>query len=500
MSATVREDKSKNRNTQKNITLNLVKKLFKITVIHGKTVLETQAEKGTRLSDVLIKNKTAAVHPCGCNGSCKKCTVNANGKTVLSCRYIIEADTKVIIPEKSDVLSPSADDTQNAENGEMFFALDIGTTTVALALCSHNTGNAVFSAVFDNPQRIFGADVISRISYCTKNGTDELSKILIGRLNSAVADILAKAGKTHIKKLYAAGNTTMLHLFLNADVSLLGIAPYKPVFLESKELNARELGIENIDTVITLPSISSFFGADAVSGMLFCRMPEKGKYNLLVDLGTNAEISLYSPDKILCTSAAAGPCFEGANISCGMSAVNGALYSYKQDGTFDVFSGDDPEGICATGLIDLIAVLLKKGIIDSTGLLAGKEFEITESVKLTQEDVRQFQLAKSAVFSAIKVLTEKAGVNYGDIENFFVAGGFSSKMNIDNAVMTGLFPAELKEKFKPVNNSSLKGVIKYVCENADIFEYTKNSNYIDLSSDKDFADLFIMNMMFGESE
>lgn len=477
-----------------------MKKLFKITVIHGKNIFETQAEKGTRLSDVLIKNKTAAVHPCGCTGRCKKCTVNVNGKNVLSCRYIIESDIKVIIPERSDVLSPSADDTRITENGEMFFALDIGTTTVALALCSYNTKNAVYSVTFDNPQRIFGADVISRISYCTKNGTDELNKVLIEELNSEISDILSKAGRAHVENLYAAGNTTMLHLFLNTDVSSIGVAPFKPVFLESKINNASELGIKNIDKVITLPSISSFAGADIVSGLLFCSMPEKGKYNLLVDLGTNAEIALFSSDRILCTSAAAGPCFEGANISCGMSAVGGALYSYKQDGTFEVFSGDDPDGICATGLIDLIAVLLKKGIIDSTGLLAGKEFEITESVKLTQEDVRQFQLAKSAVFSAVKVLVSKAGIDYGYIENFFVAGGFSSKMNIDNAIITGLFPVELKEKFKPVNNSSLKGIIKYVSENADIFEYTKNSNYIDLSSDKDFADLFIKNMMFGESE
>jgi len=190
------------------------------------------------------------------------------------------------------------------------------------------------------------------------------------------------------------------------------------------------LGLSGVKTVVSLPGISAFVGSDIVAGMEYTGLPEKGTHRLLLDLGTNAEIALFSEKGILCTAAAAGPCFEGANISCGMSASPGAVCAVTMDGVCTVIGGGEAKGLCATGLIDAITMGVRQELIDETGYIEDESMEICPGVTLTQKDIREFQLAKSAIRAGMECLIRKAGISFADISHLFVAGGFSSGLNV----------------------------------------------------------------------
>lgn len=458
---------------------------------------EITCKDGELLSEVLIKAGETIEHPCGGRGVCKKCVVTVDGRDELSCKYRVHSDITLELPERGDMVSETGAEVTGCYTKEMCFVLDIGTTTLALALVSLDEAKIIKVITRTNPQRAFGADIMTRIDYCRKNTVGELHSVLIAEINRMSAEFALPDDEK--RRLFVSGNTTMLHLFFGVDCSSIGVAPYTPTFLDSRCESGESLGLVGISEAISLPSISAFVGADLVAGLNCVPMPEKEKYSLLVDLGTNAEVLLFSQNSILCTAAAAGPCFEGANISCGMSATNGAIYSYNiADGNAEVkIIGDTPaKGICGTGLVDVIAVLLRSGIIDETGYMECGDFETARGVTLTQGDVRQYQLAKSAVCSAILTLMKIKNVSPDDIEQMYISGGFSAKINVSNATATGLLPKFLEDRCVPVNNSSLLGTFKYVCEHNSLERFTRMAEYADLSSSPQFADLFVKNMMF----
>lgn len=478
------------------------------------------AEAGQYLSDVLIKYGKKIEQPCGGRGTCGKCKVLVDKEEQRACRYVLQSDVTVELMEQEyAVLENSAEKkntycraeseiqfeipavqnvcgTENNMTEHLCFVLDVGTTTLALALLSLDEQRIVQVETTANPQRIFGADIITRIAHCQKKGVEELQKILIEELNQLRKEFQVN----RLLDMYVAGNTTMLHIFCGVNPSSMGTVPYRPVFLREQHMPAETLGLHGIRNVTLLPSISAFVGADLVAGMNYVGMPEKGKYYLLVDLGTNAEIILFSEEKVLCTSAAAGPCFEGADISCGMSATEGAIISFSMDAdkksTICTIGEKKPKGICGTGLIDIIAELVRSGIIDETGYMERGDYFIAEGVMLSQSDVRQFQLAKSAVYAAIRALMHTADVSYGQIENLYISGGFSAQMNVENAIKAGLLPQELSGRILPINNSSLLGTVKYACEGGALSDYIENACYVDLATDDFFMELFIENMEF----
>ena len=454
---------------------------------NGKALL---AENGQLLSEILMENGSATEHLCAGRGVCGKCAVKVNGKTVLSCRYKVESDIVVEEIPRSEITSVVGENAYGEETENTCYCLDIGTTTLALALVSLDSGKIIKVVTATNPQRIYGADVISRIDFCSKNGVEKLQRILITKVNLMIKELCSNK----IDKMYVSANATMLHIFFGEDCSSIGVAPYKAKFLENQKIEASLLGIENVAEIESLPSIHAFAGADIVAGLNFIGLPKSNKYNLLVDLGTNAEIALFSEEKVLCTSAAAGPCFEGSNISCGMSATEGAIYSYKK-GSVKTIGNTIPKGICGTGLVDIVAQLLSDGAIDETGRME-KDFSLSYGVILTQEDVREFQQAKSAVCSGIQTLIKESGISFEDVEKAYISGGFSEKLSIENTVKTGLLPEELSSKCVSINNSSLLGTVKYACGENDLSAFLHNAEYTDLSSTDCFSELFIENMMF----
>ncbi len=450
------------------------------------------AEEGELLSRVLQRNGISMPHPCGGTGLCEKCKLLVNGKETLSCQYKIRHDVSVTLPNEEEITTNRATEESHSLTEHMCYVLDIGTTTLVLALVSQGEGKVIRTITKNNPQRAFGADIMSRISYCQAHSQAELHAVLV----TAIKDMIVTLGVSQSLSLFVSGNVTMLHLFLNEDCLGLGTVPHTPIFLEGQKIKSF---IEGVSEIELLPSIHTFVGADIVAGMYHVGMPQKGKYRLLVDLGTNAEIVLFSREKTLCTAAAAGPCFEGCGICCGMSATDGAICEVGLEGRkllFKTVQNGEPKGICGTGLIDLVATLLNMGLIDKTGCLEDELYPLTENIYVDASDIRQLQLAKSAVCSAILSLIRMAGISFDDIETLYLSGGFSEKINVQNAATIGLLPKELAPKAVSVGNSSLLGTIKYAKEKDDLSPLLKNAHYIDLAQTPDFSKLFMQNMMF----
>ena len=455
--------------------------------IDGKTY---EAHEGERLSELLLRTGNAIPMPCAGRGTCGKCRVTVDGQPQLACRYRIGSAIDVVLPKPESIVSETGAQTDEAQIGDVL-ALDIGTTTLALALVSRDTGRIVRVVTCANPQRAYGADVMSRIAWCMEHGVSALQRAVLG----AVEEMSRELDARDVDTMYAAGNTTMLHLLFGADPSGMGAAPYTPIFLESKTVTGESLGLSHIQNVVSLPSAAAFVGADLTAGLHYIGLPPEGKYRLLLDLGTNAEIVLFSRTAAVCTAAAAGPCFEGANVSCGMSASAGAICAWSPQGYRTI--GDAPAaGLCGTGLVDVIATLLDAGVIDGTGFMAREAYALAPGLALTQADVRQYQLAKAAVSAALQTLLRRQGAAFDEIDALYISGGFSTKINVANAVKTGLLPAELAEKCVAVGNSSLLGTVKYACERNDLSAYADRMQYVDLNADPAFSDLFIGNMTF----
>ena len=254
-----------------------------IKVINGDEIQIIAVSGKKTLSDALIEAGLYVEHPCGGAGKCGKCTVLVNGKKELSCRFTVTDDITVVLPKKEEIVSVSGVKQSGEIGTELCLCLDIGTTTLALALVSTDKKETVKVVTATNPQRVYGADVISRIDYCRKNGTENLTKTLTEGVAQLVNGLLCDYGLENIGKMYVSGNTTMLHTFFGVDCSSLGVSPYTPVFLDTKKCKGKELGIDKIDEIEALPGISAFVGADIVAGLNYVT-PTEGKYDLLVDL------------------------------------------------------------------------------------------------------------------------------------------------------------------------------------------------------------------------
>ena len=457
------------------------------------------ASVGERLIDLLQRYGIEAPHPCAGRGSCGKCRVLVDGREELSCKYVIEGDVTVTLSGRSGLDVTVLGDIGERSCEDLFFALDIGSTTLLLSLADKD-GREICRVGAQNPQITFGADVITRIEQCIRGGAESLQAPLIDRINEMMAAAKNAIGKSDLRteKLYAAGNATMLHLLLGIDCASIGRAPYTPVFLEEREVEADSVGLFGAEWLHLLPSAHSFVGADVVAGLSLIEELQEGRYALFCDLGTNAEIALLKNDGILCTAAAAGPCFEGSNIDCGMSALSGAICSVNIDGSgvkYETVGGGEARGICATGLLDTIFGLLYSGEIDEGGYMEDKFF-FTDKVYLSPNDVRSFQLAKSAVHSAMEALIAKAGISFDDVDILYLSGGFSKKLSPQRAAAVGLIPMSLRGKCSVLEESCLMGVIKFACGEGDAVRVARSSRYCDLSTDSLFAEKFIENMSF----
>jgi uncharacterized 2Fe-2S/4Fe-4S cluster protein (DUF4445 family) len=416
-------------------------------------------------------------------------------------------------------------------------AVDIGTTTVVAKLIDINSGHTVEVASALNSQKVYGDDVVSRVNYCIEheNGLESLHESIIGLINDLIGEACSKAEVSvrDIYKLTVVGNTVMNHLVLKIDPRNIAFMPYTPAVQGPITVLADELGIKINEhgVVYFLPNLGCFVGSDITGVLTALNFEESDEIQLAVDIGTNGEMVLGSRKRLLASSSPAGPAWEGAYITWGMRAARGAIERIEVDTTgvqFKVIGNVEPIGICGSGLLDIVAGLVRLGIINNMGRIVNREddrarvspelekriiastnnsvydFEIGATVTgktmlLTQKDVREVQLAKGAIAAGVNILMKELRVTPEQISHIYIAGAFGNHVRGEDALTIGLLPDVPKEKIKFIGNAACSGaemvlVSKEARQKAE--RLAEVVDYVETANDPEFQSVFAESMLF----
>lgn len=459
--------------------------------------------------------------PCGGKGTCGKCKVRLlhrqDQPEVLACQTKVTEDMTVrFLSEegKSQVISTRShlglgEFTPDSEEGYCV-AFDIGTTTVVGYLL-RGSGEELGSAGRLNPQMAYGADVISRINFCLESSQEPLTTVIRNTLKEQILTLCEKQGisDSEIRTVAVVGNTCMHHMLMAIDPRPLVTPPYSPGEKRALQVEAMELlGICPNATVRVFPNIAGFVGGDTVGCMTALQFDKLTEPSLLIDIGTNGELVMTDGKKMLACSTAAGPAFEGAKISCGMRAADGAIdHVWIENGEVrcSVLGDAEPVGICGSALLDAIAVFLDLECIGESGrvLTDDKLLHLKGSVALTQNDVNELQFAKGAIAAGIEMMAADLGLDLHDIQAVYLAGAFGNYMNPDSACRIGLIPSYLRSRIKPCGNAAGKGsqmaaVSREAYAYADMLATA--SDFLDLAAQPDFQDTYVEHLCFEEEE
>ena len=465
-------------------------------------------------------------------------TVGQNIQTASNAGYSIDKEDSMVVLTNGGNVSEKFNEHVNRNvvlNEDTLAACDIGTTTVVCYLIDKETGQIISTRSGANPQRRFGADVLSRIDAAARaddndkaNGGLQMMKTqIVSLLNGWISEMLTECGRTKVSRFSVAGNTVMCHLLMGISPEKMGKAPFLPDEYFGREYNPLDIGLENCQTMIIFPAVSGFVGGDITAGMM--ETVNCNELTLYLDIGTNGEMALGKGDRYVCCATAAGPAFEGAQIELGMPASKGAVDKVWLEGRrikYSVIGNDRPVGLCGSGLIDALAVLLKAGIIDENGtILSGQElpilfrsyvFEveaeetaqstepslavhIAPGVYITQEDIRKLQLAKGAIAAGIEVLFKEYGCKPCDLDILTFAGGFGNYIDKASAAAIGLFPQELLDKAKEVGNAAGNGAVSAALSQEAwerALDISGDMRYIELASYPHFNEMYVEHMNF----
>ena len=463
---------------------------------------EAELKEGIRLACVTVMEEDLQFEPLG----------------------VLVSTEQMVIPEGTDKKGSTTENAEKIkENEPVGIAVDIGTTTLAMAVNSLVSGKCIKVMTMVNSQRTFGADVISRIQAANQGKGRQLQQSILMDIWKMLQELIVATGMKpeQIKKIVIAGNTTMCHLLLGYSCERLGSAPFvtqhnKLRKLEVKQFFAEilplieedEYYVDFFPEVIILPAISAFVGADIVAGVYYCDMDLQEEPQMLLDIGTNGEIVIGDKKGFYVTSTAAGPVFEGGNISCGIPAVKGAIAHAVLENTEELHWNCEilggaaeckkaPVGICGSGLIDCVAALWQEGIIDENGTLIDCFFETgvpVNQLRITQSDIREVQMGKAAIRAGIEVLMEKESV-----EKLYLAGGFGTELNIASAITIGLLPEDSRNCVISKGNTSLKGLQKFLMDKSGeerIWDIIQKSKEIVLAKEGNFEEKYILFMQF----
>lgn len=507
----------------------------------GETYYLTVHENESVL-DALIRADASLSAVCGGTGKCGKCRVRLlegelrvtesdrqhftaselESGLRLACRAYPEGAVKVEVlyggEDGFEVVAEHAmSETVPAreQSGSYGIAVDIGTTTIAMQLIVLTTGKIIGTYTALNRQRRFGTDVISRMKASVEGHKEELRRSIREDLGKGIRSLTRDAGicADAVKELAIAGNTTMIHLLMGYPCECLGAYPFTPVNIGLIESTYESiLGDAFLRARVRIfPGISVFVGGDTVSGLYERNADLSEEYFLFIDLGTNGEMAIGNKERILTTSAAAGPAFEGGNIRFGTGSVKGAIASVTIGdcgAEVETIAGIAPIGICGTGVIEAAAELLRTGLMDETGCLEEAYFEDGyplaaaedgSMILITQKDIREIQLAKAAVRAGLEILFLRYGITKEEVAKVYLAGGFGFHLNCHKAASIGLLPEELEDKVEIIGNSALSGAVKFLLD-PEAFDRTteivKCAEEVVLSLDQDFNRLYIDYMGF----
>lgn len=468
--------------------------------------------------------------PCGGRGTCKKCAVwvrDERGlRSELACQ-IAPTGNMVVQVERAKPMTISETGltsafTANVSDSGYGIAIDVGTTTVVVRLIEMASGTCIATTSRPNPQIVFGSDVIARISASVAGSLDAMTKLIDSALAEMVKMLCAqcKVDSADIVGATLAGNTVMESIAAGVSPDPIGVNPFIPLsyFGDYRDIP----GVH--ERTYFVECMSGYVGGDITADIVATRLTESPRLRLMLDLGTNGEMALGNKDRLITCATAAGPVFEGANITFGMPARIGAINRVEFDGNdivLNVIGDAVPFGICGTGIIDATAILLEAGIVDETGYMSpadeldddvpealaarvvegakGAAFKLADNIYLTQGDIRNVQLAKAAVSGGVLTLADIYGVTLDQIDELVIAGGFGSFLNIDAAARIGLFPAELKHVAKSIGNTAIEGAMALLI-NVEAREQERRiaemAEYIELSTELRFNQYYVDCMMF----
>lgn len=518
-----------------------------------------EVQIGETVLQALHKNGAYIDAPCGGRGTCGKCKAKIVGalsgiteeeKEILTdeeiaenirltCQAKINGDIVVFLENtnfevevKTNELhidiTPSVDvqKYKNELGKAIGLAVDIGTTTVAAFFYDLVSGERIYVASGVNKQKAYGADVMSRIGYCTNNpnGNVVLKDAIIGQINELIEEFCSKTKNKadYIVDTVITGNTTMLLLAAGFNIISLGYLPFEPESLLGEYISSERVGLKvhKSSGVYFMPAISGFLGGDAVAVMLSCDFDLTEKTSYMVDIGTNGEMALKHNGEIYGCSTAAGPAFEGAQIRFGSGSVNGAIRKVEEINNsilLEVIGDYKPMSICGSGILDAIALMFKSGAIDETGRIDEDEavrfkeniFECDDepcfslvddkSIYITQKDVREVQLAKAAIAAGTYMLNHTAKIDDKDVDRIFVAGGFGSAINLKSASEILMLPKYFCDNADVIGNAAGTGAILALLSKehrARAEKIARQVKVVELSGDPVFENEFVEKIMF----
>ena len=497
--------------------------------------VELRISKGTSYRDIL--HEYGVEFPCGGKKRCQKCRIELlsgsitqgpdmiqsedhpgnDNLMVLACQSVASADAVIRVPQWEHIIL--ADETEFLVTpGEGYgIAVDVGTTTLVAQLIDKQSGRIRDVKTALNPQASYGADIISRIEYAMtgpsplnpgeKSQSQSGSGILRDLIRHEVGNMIAgmtREDLLEVKQVLLVGNAVMYHLFGGFDVTPLSFYPFQSPVNGYLNYSAGDLGwaLDESCQVTFMPWIGGFVGSDMLAGIFATRMHESKETVALIDLGTNGEIAVGNRERIICASAAAGPAFEGSCIDMGMRASFGAISSVAWENgkmAVKVIGNETPRGICGSGLLDAVAVLLQSDQVDAFGnILGGKDkVHLSGKVYLSQKDIREFQLAKAAIAAGLDILLKEAGTHCEELFKIYIAGAFGTYLSVENIVQTGMVEAN-PEKIVKLGNTALMGAkILMFTDAEEIGRVAGVIEHIGLESKSDFQDVFASKMFFS---
>lgn len=410
---------------------------------------------------------------------------------------------------------------------------DIGTTTISGQLVDLNSKKILGTKAAYNKQASFGSDVITRIIYAhEEDGLEKLHNAVADTMDQIIKELVEdhKIDLNDVTCVLCAGNATMIHLLLSVDPTYIRRDPYVPTANFVPVVRAREAGI-NINPrglLSCVPGISSYVGGDTTAGILSSGLYKEEDISILIDIGTNGEIALGNKDFIVACAASAGPAFEGSGVACGMRASSGAIQKAKisrddYNVTFSTIAETKPRGICGSGYIDIIAHMLEAGILDRDGKIktishrrfreneTGREFVVvfkeesgsSSDIVITESDIENLKRAKGAIYSATASLVRHMGLSFANVQKIFIAGGFGTYIEIENAIKIGLLPDIERPRFSFIGNSSLAGARHMLLsheamEKAE--EIARKMTYFELSVDPGYMDEYMAALFFPHTD
>ena len=481
--------------------------------------LQLEVAAGTRLQDVLFAQ--GVEFPCGGRGRCRGCRVkvlrghlpvSAEEETRLTraeldagwrlaCRHTLAGDLELELAQWE--ISVLADQTSFAftPGSGLGVAIDLGTTTLAAQLVDLASGNVLGVQTALNPQARHGSDLMSRVEYATRGGQAELTQLIRTQLGEMILQLLGDRQATQqLNRVVIVGNTVMHHLFCGLSVAPLAEHPFETDQSGRLSFSPRALGWNLPDTVTVefMPGLGSFVGSDILAGIIATGLHERDELTALMDLGTNGEVVVGHRGKMLCTSTAAGPAFEGARISRGMRAATGAISEVRvENGALvcQVIGGGAARGLCGSGLVDAVAAGLELGWIQPNGrMTVGPQMPLTEAVSLKPGDVRELQLAKGAVAAGLRLLTQQFGMELGGLRRLHLAGAFGNYISRTSAQKIGLLKLPV-EKITPAGNTALLGAKMALFQDAAQWDaVARRVSHLALNEDEAFQEVYAEEM------